>query len=145
MDIDTNLKWNSIKTRGTALIIEHTPCCLLSFAAASIGVSILNHNPILELGFAIGGAIIGEHLGHRYFFKKCHLESNSNRITIAKRYGVALAFGLATWGAHQVLFHNSKLKQPATLCSDPNQYFIYYSKNHEKSDSHAHTPICAFR
>jgi len=44
MNIGAHFNLASLKSKGTALIIEHAPCCILSFAAGSLGVSILNHN-----------------------------------------------------------------------------------------------------
>lgn len=93
----------SLKTKGLTLLIEHGPCCILSAAAGFIGVHGLAHNPMLELGFAVGGAFAGEYIGHRLFHKgKDH---GGGRWQGARRYALALAFGLASWGVHQKVFH----------------------------------------
>jgi hypothetical protein len=94
---------SAVKTKGLTLAIEHAPCCILSFAAGFIGLPMLTHNPVIELGFAVGGAVAGEHIGHRLFSKHTH---GSGLGSAVKRYGIALAFGLASWGAHQALFHD---------------------------------------
>lgn len=95
---------SAIKTKGLTLLIEHAPCCLLSLAAGFIGLSAFNHNPVLELGFALGGAVVGEHIGHKYFAKK-HTHKPGWK-SQAKRYGLSLLFGLTSWGGHQVAFHD---------------------------------------
>lgn len=100
----TRFNLSAIKTKGLTLLIEHGPCCLLSAAAGFIGVSTFNHNPILELGFALGGAVAGEYLGHKYFAKNCH--HGAGWKSTAKRYGLSLMFGLASWGVHQAVFHD---------------------------------------
>jgi hypothetical protein len=98
---------NSIKTKGLTLLIEHSPCCLLAFAAGFLGLPLLNHNPAIELGFAVAGAFIGEYIGHNYLFKKsCQSHSHDEGLKgRMKRYGLALAFGLASWGLHQAFLH----------------------------------------
>jgi hypothetical protein len=103
----------SLKTKGLTLLIEHSPCCILSFGAAMIGVPFLRHNPVIELGFAIGGAIVGEHIGHKYFHKHTgahdahgHSHEKEGWRGLCVRYGLALTFGLASWGVHQVYFHD---------------------------------------
>jgi len=101
--------FQSMKGKAIALTLEHAPCCLLSIGASYIGVNTLNHNPALELGFAVGGAIIGEKIGHKLF---CHGHDSSWRDT-AKRYGISLAFGLSTWGIHQQYFHHDVDKDHA--------------------------------
>lgn len=89
--------------KGLGLLIEHLPCCLLSLAAAAIGIPFLNHNSVLELGFAVGGALLGEYIGHRFIFKKtCHTGTSAHGI---RRYSLALAIGLVTWGLHQAFLH----------------------------------------
>lgn len=98
----------SLSARGLGLAIEHLPCCLLTVVAASIGIPFLSHNPALELGFAVGGAMIGEYIGHKYIFnKQCAHggHGHESRKDTAKRYAIALAIGLTTWGAHQAFFH----------------------------------------
>jgi len=85
-------------------LIEHAPCCILSFAAGFIGLPILNHNPIVELGFAFGGAVAGEYIGHKYFVKN-HTHKPGWKSTV-RRYGLSLVFGLASWGVHQAVFHD---------------------------------------
>lgn len=96
----------NIKTKGLALLIEHAPCCLLSVAASFAGLPFLRHNPLLELGFALGGAMIGEFIGHRYFHVHdgVHTHGNGVRSTVL-RYSFAIMIGLATWGVHQAYFH----------------------------------------
>lgn len=148
----------SIKTKGVALIIEHAPCCILSVAAGLIGVSSLNHNPVLELGFAVGGAITGEYLGHKYFFKNCQHDSVSDKIAVIKRYGIALSFGLLTWGAHQIIFHDhghhhghshyEETEQQMPACNGRDQYLVYLDEEADeakKAHGHSHGPVCAFR
>ena len=92
----------SIQGKAIALTLEHAPCCLLSLTAGMIGVHGFEHNPAIELGFAVGGAFAGEYLGHKIF--GCH-HASTVRDTI-KRYGISLTFGLATWGIHQELLHH---------------------------------------
>lgn len=94
----------SFKTRGLTLLIEHSPCCILSFAAGLVGISFLNHNPMLELGFALGGAVVGERIGHHIFHKGEHHHHGWK--DTARRYGLSLMFGLASWGVHQQFLHN---------------------------------------
>ncbi|MES2729627.1 MAG: hypothetical protein V4621_05970 [Pseudomonadota bacterium] len=95
-------RWAVIKSRSLALLIEHMPCCLLTAVAASVGLPLLRHNPPLEFAFAIGGAMIGEFIGHRYILQHDHPETKAHR---GQRYMIALAIGLITWGLHQLLFH----------------------------------------
>ena len=99
---------SAIKTKGLTLLIEHAPCCILSFAAGFVGIAAINHNPILELSFALGGALVGEHIGHKYFSKKHEHKGLASNI---KRYSIALAFGIASWGVHQALFHDHDHQQ----------------------------------
>lgn len=97
---------SALKTKGLTLLIEHGPCCILSLAAGFIGISAFNHNPALELAFAFGGAIAGEYIGHKLFDKKhTHKPGWKSK---AKRYGLALVFGLASWSVHQAVFHNKE-------------------------------------
>lgn len=98
------------KSKGLALLIEHAPCCLLSLLSGLIGIHALNHNPLLEFGFAVGGAIVGEYIGHRYFHGAAEAATGTHvphfrRHDTLKRYGLALAIGLFTWGLHQQFFH----------------------------------------
>ena len=94
----------SMGTKALTLTIEHAPCCILSFAAGFVGLPLLNHNPTIELGFALGGAVIGEHIGHKLFSKNhSHGHGWGSKI---KRYGLALSFGVASWGVHQTFFHD---------------------------------------
>lgn len=104
MNLTQHFNLESFKTKGLTLLIEHAPCCLLSFGAGFIGISVLAHNPILELGFALGGAFLGDHIGHKYFNKDCCKDGKkTNRL---RRYSLAFCFGMASWGAHQLLFHD---------------------------------------
>ncbi len=108
LTIKPSFNLRSISARGLGLAIEHLPCCILTVVAASIGIPFLSHNPVLELGFAVGGAMIGEYVGHKYIFNKhCGHSSHQHegRKDTAKRYAIALAIGLTTWGAHQAFFH----------------------------------------
>lgn len=114
----------SVSARGLGLAIEHLPCCLLTVAASMIGIPFLSHNAALELGFAIGGALIGEYVGHKYFFKKSCGDGTHTHSHTARRYAIALAIGLATWGAHQVFLHHDHdsvvtVQRPATPTSAP--------------------------
>lgn len=95
--------WHGMSGKAIALVLEHLPCCLLSVAAAAVGIPFLNHNTLLELGFAIGGAIAGEYIGHKYIFKKYCADHTAE--PAARRYAIALAIGLTTWGAHQIFLH----------------------------------------
>ncbi len=95
--------WHGMSGKAIALVLEHLPCCLLSIGAAAVGIPFLNHNTYLELGFAIGGAIAGEYIGHKYIFKK-HCDGHA-ATPAGRRYAIALAIGLTTWGAHQVFLH----------------------------------------
>lgn len=108
LTIKPSFNLRSLSARGLGLAIEHLPCCILTVVAASIGIPFLSHNPLLELGFAVGGAMIGEYVGHKYIFNK-HCghggHSHESRNAVAKRYAIALAIGLTTWGAHQLFFH----------------------------------------
>lgn len=91
-----------LPAKSLALLIEHAPCCLLSVAAASLGLPFFNHNPVLEFAFALAGAVAGEWIGHR-FILKAHLHSHPHGLL--RRYGLALGIGLATWALHQVFVH----------------------------------------
>ncbi|MCS5596320.1 MAG: hypothetical protein VYC19_11380 [Pseudomonadota bacterium] len=104
MNLRSHFSFASAKSKALTLAIEHAPCCLLSFAAGFVGIAALNHNPLIELGFAIGGAFIGDHVSHRYFNKNC--QTSQTKWGRAKRYSLTLCFGLASWGAHQMLFHD---------------------------------------
>lgn len=96
------------RRRGVALVLEHMPCCILSFVAGFVGVSVLHHNPVLELGFAIGGALVGEKLAHKFFLTQencpCDDNHNSDNYKI-KGYSLAIAIGVSSWAIHQVLVH----------------------------------------
>ena len=113
-NIRSTFKAQNIKTKGLTLLIEHAPCCLLSFAAASLGIEVLNHNPWLELGVAVGGALIGEYIGHKFFHKNCQ-HDNTLRDN-AKRYGLSLLFGLSSWGIHQAVFHDHSTHNHDNQC-----------------------------
>lgn len=91
----------NLKTKGLSLLIEHSPCCILSFVAGFVGISFLNHNPVIELGFALGGALLGEYIGHKIFHRHTHCHNNALR-----RYAIALAIGLVSWALHQVFIHH---------------------------------------
>lgn len=93
-----------LPAKGLALLIEHLPCCILSMVAASIGLPFMRHNPVIELGFAVFGAIFGEWIGHKYFLKN-HTHDHGLRATFM-RYGFALSLGLTTWWLHQIFFHH---------------------------------------
>lgn len=95
----------SIKTKALTLLIEHSPCCLLSVAAGFIGIPGMAHNPAIELALAIGGAIIGETVGHRLFHKKSAESRAEGYKKTLRRYGLSCLFGLASWGVHQTLLH----------------------------------------
>ena len=127
--LSSYFNYNSFKTKGLTLLIEHAPCCILSFAAGFIGISALNHNPVLELGFAMGGAIIGEYVGHK-FFVKSHTHKGTGLKSFTKRYSVALAFGLASWGVHQALFHEHQ---------DPiEREWQFHHHDHDHKHDHPH-------
>lgn len=110
--IKTHFTFATLRNKAFTQIIEHTPCCILAASAGAIGIPALSHNPVLELGFALGGAIAGEHIGHSLAKKfnwhhACGGPLASKRIFgIPKDYIVALSIGLATWGGHQALFHD---------------------------------------
>ena len=107
--LKTSFNLRSLSARSLGLAIEHLPCCILTVVAASIGIPFLSHNPVLELGFAIGGAMIGEYVGHKYIFNRhCGNHSHEGRSHTARRYAIALAIGLTTWGAHQMIFHTDR-------------------------------------
>lgn len=93
----------SLKTKALTLLIEHGPCCIFSLVAGAVGLPFLNHNPALEMGFALGGAVVGEYIGHRLFHKH---EGGQSHMPTWKRYGLSLMFGVASWGAHQILLHD---------------------------------------
>lgn len=97
----------NLKSKSIAFLIEHSPCCLLSFAAGFVGLPMLYHNPRIELAFAIVGAVLGEYLGHRWFHKdgSCHHETCIRGVM--RRYAFSLLIGLASWGLHQKLFHHA--------------------------------------
>jgi hypothetical protein len=105
MGLSNHFNWASFKSKSLTLLIEHSPCCLLSFASGFLGVSVLNHNPVLELGFALSGALIGDHIGHKYFNQDCCKDDKKSENKL-RRYALALSFGLASWGAHQMFFHD---------------------------------------
>lgn len=91
------------KSKLISLCIEHLPCCLLSAMAGFLSIPWFNHNPLIELGFAVGGALIGEYIGHRIFCAHDHKQTARKTLL---RYAFALAIGIASWGVHQVLFHD---------------------------------------
>lgn len=130
IQIKPPLRLRNLSARGLGLAIEHLPCCILTVIAASIGIPFLSHNPVIELGFAIGGAFVGEYIGHKFIFKHhcngdaCH-RAESRRHMLS-RYVIALAIGLSTWAAHQVVFHHHS----------PLEEFREYQAAH----SHAETP-----
>ncbi len=96
--------FHGLKSKALALTIEHAPCCILSAAAGFIGIPLLNHNPPIELAFAIVGAFAGEYIGHRWLHPK-HQTPDTLKGAVM-RYSIALAIGLAIWGIHQKLFHH---------------------------------------
>lgn len=96
----------AFKTKSLTLLIEHGPCCILSFAAGLVGLSGLAHNPLLELCFAFAGALGGEYLGHRLFHRGGHDHGGAGSAKTLRRYGLALVFGMASWGVHQAVFHH---------------------------------------
>ena len=106
MTLAGKLTFNRIKKTSLTLTIEHAPCCLLSFGAGFIGIPFMYHNPVLELGFAMGGAMAGEYIGHKYLCRPANEQPFSKKHSIVRRYGLSLIFGVASWGAHQVLFHD---------------------------------------
>ncbi len=97
------------KGKALAFTLEHSPCCLLSVAGSALGIQVLNHNPHIELAFAIGGAVTGEYIGHRFFCAGHHRKIGQT----IKSYGIALAFGLATWSIHQEVFHDHEQGETA--------------------------------
>lgn len=112
--IKSSFNLRSLSARGLGLAIEHLPCCILTVIAASIGIPFLRHNPAIELGFAVGGALIGEYVGHKYIFNKRCVHpghSHETRRHAAGRYALALAIGLSTWGLHQAFFHKHPHEQ----------------------------------
>lgn len=139
LKLEFNLK--AIKTKALTLLIEHGPCCILSFAAGFIGLPFLNHNPMVELGFAFGGAIAGEYIGHKYF-EKNHTHKLGWKATV-RRYGLSLVFGLASWGVHQVAFHedpteHTKVHTHATQqYADPHKQALLDSEKKIISVSHS--------
>jgi hypothetical protein len=131
MNLRTHFNLASFKTKGLTLLIEHSPCCLLSFASGFVGMSALAHNPALELGFALGGALIGDHIGHKYLNKDCCKDDKKvdNKL---RRYSLALCFGLASWGAHQVLIHDHD-----THSVEPHEIIHDHACDHEAVKEHA--------
>lgn len=113
---------HSVKTKGLTLLIEHGPCCILSFSAGLIGLPGLNHNPVLELGFALGGAVVGEFAGSRLFHKHAHAHEAMGRTL--RRYGLSLLFGVASWGVHQKFMHQD------------------HDHAHPAQETHRHTESC---
>jgi len=97
----------SVKQTSVTLLIEHSPCCLLAFAAGFVGISFLSHNPLIELSFALFGAVIGKRIGHKYFHKACcRNDQKIPFIGLNKKHLIfALAFGFASWAIHQILIH----------------------------------------
>ena len=97
----------ALKQSGLTLVIEHSPCCLLAFVAGFIGISFLYHNPVLELGFAMGGAVIGKRIGQKYFQTQCCDDTRPLPyigLTV-KDCGFAFVFGGISWALHQILVH----------------------------------------
>lgn len=103
-----NKTMHFFRRRSVPLIIEHLPCCVLSFLAGFVGVAFLHHNPVLELAFAIGGALIGEKLAHKFFLtqENCPCDDNhSSSKYKLKGYALAITIGVISWGIHQIFFH----------------------------------------
>ena len=121
---------SSIKTKALTLLIEHGPCCIFTAVAGFAGLPFLNHNPVLEFGFAMGGAVLGEYIGHRIFHNKGHQHHN---VPHYKRYGLALMFGIASWGAHQILLHDH-----SAHAHEPHE--IHRHDKHDHHDAHRLTP-----
>ena len=158
--------WESIKSKGLSLFIKEVPCLGLSFASA-LGVSNFNHDPCVELAVAIGVAIGFEYIEHKYFPQIQPLISGFGPLSIAKRYGLALAIGVAGWGLHQAAFHHDDnhdhgssfnsdhihIERQISACDGPNQYLLRFPKSahdkaHEHDNTHNHTHasvVCAFR
>lgn len=105
--VRNKMRLPALKQGAVTLIIEHSPCCLLAFVAGFAGIAFLNHNPLIELGFALGGALIGKKIGQRYFHAICC--SNAENLPFigltARQVMIALSIGLLSWGAHQMLVH----------------------------------------
>ncbi len=92
----------ALTIKGATLLAKEIPCVALAGAAGFIGIPGLSHNPVLELGIALGGAVAGEYVGGK-IFKSCVHEKGWK--AQARRYGLSLVFGVATWGLHQKLLH----------------------------------------
>lgn len=134
----------NFRNKAITQVIEHLPCCLLSAGAGLIGLSALNHNPMLELGFALGGAIAGEHIGHN-LAKKFNWEhdcggplASKKIIGIPKDYLIAISIGLITWGGHQVFFHDHTHERTASATASADN-ILTAQKTHDHSH-HDHAP-----
>ncbi len=99
----------AVKRRVMALFCEHLPCCGLSMAAGFLHLPFVKHNPVIEFCFMIAAAIGFEYFYHSRTHKHgpdcSHGEVRGIKGFI-KIYGLALTLGLASWFAHQLLFHH---------------------------------------
>lgn len=73
-----------------------------TFTGSLLGLPFLQHNIALEFGLIISTAVASEAIGHKIF--ECTKEKES-KLAVMKRYGISLAFGLATWPIHHAIFH----------------------------------------
>ena len=108
------VKWHSVRKNIFTTFLKEMPCLTLAIVGATVGMGFLSHNPVIEFGIAIVGAIVGETIAHKIFKPSCHDRHNcathahkSWRDEMVKRYGLALLFGVLTWGVHQYVLHEN--------------------------------------
>tara|TARA_Y100001001_G_C7983057_1_gene300098 strand:+ start:1092 stop:1529 length:438 start_codon:yes stop_codon:yes gene_type:complete len=104
-------------------MLQHTFCCFLPILGAVLGAAIPGvHNPFLELGLALGGAVLGVQVDKLLHKKKmhdcaCH-ESDADIVNVSqenharfkglvKAYGLPLIFALGVWAIHLVAVHGN--------------------------------------
>jgi hypothetical protein len=107
--VKSKMSLPAFKQGALTLLIEHSPCCLLAFFAGFVGIAFLYHNPLIELGFALGGALIGKKIGQRYFHSTCCSDTDNIPFIglTGRQVMIALLIGLLSWSAHQGLVHGT--------------------------------------
>lgn len=115
------VNWHVIRKNVFTTVLKEAPCLGLAVVGATIGMGILAHNPRIELGIAILGAIVGETIAHKILKPSCHDRHDCSkhapqswRHEMVKRYSLALIFGILTWGGHQYLLHDTQDAQNHT-------------------------------
>lgn len=106
---------SNMRRYGVPFMIQHAFCCFLPILGAVLGASIPGvHNPFLELGLALGGAVLGVQIDKALHHKnlhdcECHEEGEKVKqnpfMRLLKTYGLPLIFAFGVWAIHIAVFH----------------------------------------